>query len=104
MCVPIEQVDAHNQLSKTSVTAVHLIRVRVSRRSAASGQQGAQDCLLTLRTLAETSSRGHKFKVLGLLFAELSDNKWQPPGTHVDPAWMFDLAPPALEHSRVHTD
>ena len=69
--------------------------MRIARRPDAPGApHGADECRLTLRVLEGTSSGAHKFKVLGLLFARLAaGSKWQPPGTHVDPAAMFDLAP-----------
>ncbi|KAL1495257.1 hypothetical protein AB1Y20_017118 [Prymnesium parvum] len=83
------QVDAHNRWSQTSVTAVHLVRVMQLAPTNETGR--SDDCRLTLEVLQGTSSGGHKFKLLGLLFAQLSDEKWQPPGTHVDPRLMFDL-------------
>ena len=87
-------VDAHNSLSRTSVTAVHLVRVSRARGGAGGAEAAATaECLLTLRVVDGSSSGAHKFKVLGLLFAQLRENMWQPPGTHVDPARMFDLAP-----------
>ena len=69
--------------------------MRIARRAASAGAPPtADECRLTLRVLNGTSSGAHKFKVLGLLFARLAaGNKWQPPGTHVDPAAMFDLTP-----------
>ena len=72
-------IDAHNVLSRTSVTAVQRIFVR--QKDNAGGC-----CYLTLTVLPETSSGQTKFKLLSLLFAQQQGKKvsdWQPPGIKV---------------------
>ena len=75
-------VDAHNVLSRTSVTAVQ--RVVVTQLPGAAGR-GC--CHLTLRVLKETSSGSTKFKLLSLLLAQPQrrggKDDWQPPGIKV---------------------
>ena len=72
-------IDAHNVLSRTSVTAVQRIFVRQD-------DEVAGCCYLTLTVLPQTSSGRTKFKLLSLLFAQQQGNKaseWQPPGIKV---------------------
>ena len=72
-------IDAHNVLSRTSVTAVQRIFVRQD-------DEVGGCCYLTLTVLPQTSSGRTKFKLLSLLFAQQQGNKaseWQPPGIKV---------------------
>jgi hypothetical protein len=76
-------IDAHNVLSRTSVTAVQRIFVRQD-------DDAGGCCYLTLTVLPQTSSGQTKFKLLSLLFAQQQGNKggsreqgWQPPGIKV---------------------
>ena len=71
-------IDAHNVLSRTSVTAVQRIFVRQD-------DDAAGCCYLTLTVLPQTSSGQTKFKLLSLLFAQQQGKKndWQPPGIKV---------------------
>lgn len=87
VCACDAEIDAHNWIAKTSVTAVRLIRI-ARRQEAQVDADGAGHCLLTLSVIDGTSSGSHKFKVLGLLFgATLEDGAVSQPGTKLPFFW-----------------
>ena len=82
-CACEQRVDAHFGESRTSITVVQRIVLRLLPKVPGC-------CTLKLAISNATSSGGHKFKVLSLLLAQAVSTSWRPPGTNVPAAWTMD--------------
>ena len=82
-CACEQRVDAHFGESRTSITVVQRIVLRLL-------PEVPGCCTLKLAISNATSSGGHKFKVLSLLLAQAVSTSWRPPGTNVPAAWTMD--------------
>ena len=85
-CACAAHIDAHEGKQRTSITSVRRLAVKIYPP-----REGHLRCEIVFTILSKTSSKGHKFKLLGLLMAQTVSaiGLWAPPGGTASRSGLF---------------